>query len=593
MFENFPLWPAGASSNAGNVDALFIFLLVVCGLVTVAIFIMILVFAAKYRRRMGHEAEQIEGSTALEVTWSVIPLVVFMVIFVWGAVIYFQERTPPQGATEVYVVAKQWMWKLQHEGGQREINELHVPVGRDVKMIMTSQDVIHSFYVPAFRIKQDVLPGRYTTAWFHATKPGTYHLFCAEYCGTQHSGMIGQVVVMEPVQYQSWLSGGSASGSLAQNGQMLFQQLGCTTCHRQDTQGRGPNLVGLYGKRVTLEDGRTVVADENYIRESILNPAAKVVSGFKPIMPTFQGLVSEEQLLQLIEYVKSLNDHRDALVHHQGAHARADRRRVPARSGSRSGSRSTPSSPQAIRVAAEPRLVQRRRRPGVLHQPAAVPEPALLVEPQPALLAKLLLVVGFGIRSDVDDVRSVIIEEKLRDGEDYFVPALLARGREPREHPQALPDARVLIGAPRPHRPDQQLQVVDRANEGALKLGLPRGRTPGDARRDSLDRHRYLHDPARFCHRRAAAQTARGSGELGGVGRLHAFFRGQRLETREILTRLERKEIQQPARHRHQCVLQIFRKVGRLWLTVKTRPIMTTEHRAWLRAFLSQPGPGR
>jgi cytochrome c oxidase subunit II len=307
MFENFPLWPAGASSNAGNVDALFIFLLVVCGLVTVAIFIMILVFAAKYRRRMGHEAEQIEGSTALEVTWSVIPLVVFMVIFVWGAVIYFQERTPPQGATEVYVVAKQWMWKLQHEGGQREINELHVPVGRDVKMIMTSQDVIHSFYVPAFRIKQDVLPGRYTTAWFHATKPGTYHLFCAEYCGTQHSGMIGQVVVMEPVQYQSWLSGGSASGSLAQNGQMLFQQLGCTTCHRQDTQGRGPNLVGLYGKRVTLEDGRTVVADENYIRESILNPAAKVVSGFKPIMPTFQGIVSEEQLNQLVAYVKSLS----------------------------------------------------------------------------------------------------------------------------------------------------------------------------------------------------------------------------------------------------------------------------------------------
>jgi len=174
-------------------------------------------------------------------------------------------------------------------------------------MIMTSQDVIHSFYVPAFRIKQDVLPGRYTTAWFHATKPGTYHLFCAEYCGTQHSGMIGQVVVMEPAQYQSWLSGGGASGSLADNGQALFQQLGCSTCHRSDTQGRGPNLVGVYGKPVQLEDGRTVMADENYVRESILSPAAKIVAGFKPIMPTFQGIVSEEQVNALVAYVKSLS----------------------------------------------------------------------------------------------------------------------------------------------------------------------------------------------------------------------------------------------------------------------------------------------
>jgi cytochrome c oxidase subunit 2 len=182
-----------------------------------------------------------------------------------------------------------------------------VPVGRDVEMIMTSQDVIHSFYVPAFRIKQDVLPGRYTTLWFHATRSGTYHLFCAEYCGTQHSGMIGQVVVLEPAQYEAWLSGGLASGSLASNGQNIFQQLACITCHRSDTQGRGPNLVGLFGKPVQLEDGRTVIADENYIRESILNPSAKIVSGFKPIMPVFQGLVSEEQLNALIAYIKSLN----------------------------------------------------------------------------------------------------------------------------------------------------------------------------------------------------------------------------------------------------------------------------------------------
>jgi len=307
MFENLPLWPVRASTGAGNVDALYIFLVALSAFMSAAIFIMILVFAARYRRRPGVEAEQIEGSNALELTWSVVPLAIFMVIFVWGAVIYFQERTPPRGATEVYVVAKQWMWKLQHEEGHREINELHVPVGRDVKMIMTSQDVIHSFYVPAFRIKQDVLPGRYTTFWFHATKSGTYHLFCAEYCGTQHSGMIGQVVVLEPAQYEAWLSGGGAAGSLASTGQSLFQQLGCSTCHRSDVQDRGPNLIGVFGKPVLLEDGRTVIGDENYIRESILSPGAKVVRGFKPIMPVFQGLISEEQLNALVAYIKSLS----------------------------------------------------------------------------------------------------------------------------------------------------------------------------------------------------------------------------------------------------------------------------------------------
>jgi len=292
---------------AGNVDALYIFLVLLAGFMCVAIFTMIVVFAMRYRQRRGQQAEPIEGSVALEVTWSVAPLAIFMVIFLWGAIIYFQERTPPRGADEVYVVAKQWMWKLEHEQGQREINELHIPVGRDVKLIMTSQDVIHSFYVPAFRIKQDVLPGRYTTAWFHATKPGVYHLFCAEYCGTAHSGMIGQIVILEPAQYQAWLSGGLTSGSLAANGETIFQQLGCPTCHRFDTQGRGPNLTGIFGKPVQLEDGRTVIADENYIRESILSPAAKIVSGFKPIMPTFQGLVSEEQLTALVAYVKSLS----------------------------------------------------------------------------------------------------------------------------------------------------------------------------------------------------------------------------------------------------------------------------------------------
>jgi cytochrome c oxidase subunit II len=304
MFDNFPLWPDRASTAAGNVDALFIFLIIVSGLMTALIFSAVVYFAARYRRRRGVLAEQIEGSTPLELTWSIIPLGVFIVIFAWGAVVYFKSRTPPRDSTEVYVVAKQWMWKLEHAEGQREINELHVPVGRDVKLIMTSQDVIHSFYVPAFRMKQDVLPGRYTVAWFRAIKPGTYHLFCAEYCGTQHSGMIGSIVVQEPAQYEAWMSGGT-TGPLSATGEKIFSELGCVTCHRSDSQGRGPNLQGVFGKPVQLEDGRTVTADENYIRECILDPGSKRVKGFQPIMPTFQGLVSEEQVNALVAYIKS------------------------------------------------------------------------------------------------------------------------------------------------------------------------------------------------------------------------------------------------------------------------------------------------
>ncbi|HVR25532.1 MAG TPA: c-type cytochrome, partial [Candidatus Polarisedimenticolia bacterium] len=228
------------------------------------------------------------------------------VIFVWGALVYFKERTPPTDASEVYVVAKQWMWKVEHAEGQREINELHVPVGRDVKLIMTSQDVIHSFYIPAFRIKQDVLPGRYSVEWFRATKPGVYHLFCAEYCGTQHSGMVGSIVVQEPAQYEAWMNGGS-TGPLSASGEKIFAELGCATCHHNDTQGRGPNLQGVFGQPVQLEDGRTVTADENYLRECILDPGAKRVKGFQPIMPTFQGLVSEEQVNALVAYIKSIS----------------------------------------------------------------------------------------------------------------------------------------------------------------------------------------------------------------------------------------------------------------------------------------------
>lgn len=294
---------------AGTVDALFIFLTLLSVVMTVAIFATVLFFATKYRRRAGVEAEQIEGSTILELAWSIIPMGIFIVIFVWGAVIFFEERTPPMASTEVYVVAKQWMWKLEHAEGPREINALHVPVGRDIKLIMTSQDVIHDFFVPAFRTKADVLPGKYTTEWFKATKLGEYHIFCAEYCGTKHSGMIGTVYVMTQSDYNDWLGRGSGEGSMAEQGQALFNQLGCGNCHPgvvNNQNGRCPNLVGLYGTRVELKDGTNVRADETYIRESVLYPESKIVAGYDNIMPTFKGLITEDGMLKLVEYIKSL-----------------------------------------------------------------------------------------------------------------------------------------------------------------------------------------------------------------------------------------------------------------------------------------------
>jgi cytochrome c oxidase subunit 2 len=221
--------------------------------------------------------------------------------------VFFDLYRVPAGAMEIFVVGKQWMWKVQHADGQREINELHVPIGRPVKLVMGSEDVIHSFFIPAFRVKADVIPGRYNVLWFEATRPGTYHLFCAEYCGTKHSGMIGSVVAMSPADFQAWLAGGAASDSPVAAGEKLFGSLACNTCHLQNQQGRGPVLTNLFGSTVELQTGATVVADEAYIRESIVNPQAKVVAGFVPVMPTFQGLVTEEQLLQLIAYVKSLS----------------------------------------------------------------------------------------------------------------------------------------------------------------------------------------------------------------------------------------------------------------------------------------------
>jgi cytochrome c oxidase subunit II len=307
MWSGTPLFPESASTMANRVDSLYFFLLALSVFFSLLIAGLIVFYAVKYRRRAADSVgSEIHGGLVLELTWTIVPLLITMVIFVWGASVFFAMSRPPDETINIYVVGKQWMWKFQHLDGQREINELHVPVGRPVKLIMTSEDVIHDVFVPAFRIKADVVPGRYTHLWFQSTKSGRYRLFCAEYCGTKHSGMIGQVVVMEPSEYQTWLSGGASEGSLASAGAKLFQDLACNTCHRPDAQGRGPVLEGLFGKTVTLQNGETLTVDEAYVRESILQPAAKIASGFQPIMPTFQGLVTEEQLLELIEYVKSL-----------------------------------------------------------------------------------------------------------------------------------------------------------------------------------------------------------------------------------------------------------------------------------------------
>ena len=305
--HSFPLFPEQASTIATEVDHLLYFLLIVAVFFTLLIFGAIFYFAVRYRRRSEQELPHvIHGGMTLEILWTVIPFGLTMVMFGWGASIYYRETRPPEDALSIYVVGKQWMWKLQHIEGQREINELHVPLGRAVKLTMTSEDVIHSFFVPAFRTKQDVVPGRYSTTWFKPTKAGRYHLFCAEYCGTNHSRMIGWIYVMEPAEYQAWLSGGAPAGTLADNGQRLFESLACTNCHKADGSGRCPTLVGLFGSIVHLTSGGTVKADEAYIRESILQPQAKIVAGYQPIMPTFQGLVKEEEVLQLVEYIKSL-----------------------------------------------------------------------------------------------------------------------------------------------------------------------------------------------------------------------------------------------------------------------------------------------
>jgi cytochrome c oxidase subunit 2 len=306
MWADFPLFPEQASTLASRVDALYYYLVAVSGFFVSLIFVLIFIFAVKYRRRSEDEQPRpILTNLPLEITWIVIPFILAMIMFGWGASLFFTVSRPPAEALEIFVIGQQWMWKFQHPEGRREINELHVPVGYPVKLTITSQDVIHSFYVPAFRIKMDAVPGHYTSTWFEATKTGTFHLFCAEYCGTAHAGMGGRVVVMTPSEYEEWLRIGAPEESLVAAGARLFRELGCSGCHDPNATVRAPLLEGIYGKPVPLESGAVVIADERYLRDSILLPQKDIVAGYAAVMPSFQGRISEEELMQIIAYIRS------------------------------------------------------------------------------------------------------------------------------------------------------------------------------------------------------------------------------------------------------------------------------------------------
>ncbi len=305
--QGLPFQPEQASTIARSVDQLYLFITAITFFFTILIFSIIFYFMIKYRRRSPDERPKaIEGSLPLEILWTAIPTLIVAVLFVWSSSLYFRNAQPPPGSMEIFVTGKQWMWKAEHPEGQREINELHVPLGRPVKLTMTSEDVIHDFFVPAFRVKKDVLPGRYTSLWFEATKLGTFHLFCAQYCGAFHAGMIGSVIVMEPDEYEQWLAGGVPGETMEAAGRKVFGQNGCGTCHVADGTGLGPSLLGVYGQQVPLSNGQSVVADDAYVRESLLIPGAKIVKGYKPIMPSFQGQLTEEQVLDLVAYIRSL-----------------------------------------------------------------------------------------------------------------------------------------------------------------------------------------------------------------------------------------------------------------------------------------------
>ena len=306
MNTGFQFIPPHASAMSWQVDWLLLALLGLTIFFTVLIFFFIVLFAWKYRARPGHKAEQVEAPMALEIALWGIPFILCLGLFWWGTRLFLSASRPPAGAMDIYVIGKQWMWKIQHPEGRKEIDELHVPLGRPVRLIMASQDVIHDFGLPAFRIKRDVVPGSYSVQWFTPTAVGEYHLFCDQYCGAQHAEMIGKVVVMEEADYQRWVAGSVTDGPMRQGGEQLFVNMNCMSCHGQ----WAPTLAGLYMSRVRLADGRTVQADDAYLRRSILDPGADIVAGYQAnqsvLMPSFRGTLTEEQIDQLIEYIKSL-----------------------------------------------------------------------------------------------------------------------------------------------------------------------------------------------------------------------------------------------------------------------------------------------
>ena len=308
MQSPLPIYPEQASNFAPHVDALLIFITGICllfgAIITTAI---VFCFFKYHRKEAGAVGIVTYEDPLVEVAWIVAPLILAMVMFAWGAIVYVDYRNAPRDTLDIYVVGKQWMWKAQQPNGLKEINELHVPVGRDIRLILASEDVIHDFFVPAFRVKMDVVPGHYNTMWFRPTKPGRYHFFCSQYCGTNHAVMGGWVTVMEPTDYAAWLSGvsGGEANPVAA-GEKLFAEKSCVTCHLANGTGRAPSLNGLYGAPVLLADGSTVTADDAYIRESILQANAKIVARYQPLMPNYQGQLTEEQIFALIAYIKSL-----------------------------------------------------------------------------------------------------------------------------------------------------------------------------------------------------------------------------------------------------------------------------------------------
>jgi cytochrome c oxidase subunit 2 len=304
---NFALMPPEASKIAPQVDALLFFMVLVSLIGLTIVILLVTSFCILYSKKRHPVAVQVEGSTLLEATWTIIPLGLFLVMFVWGALIYFRVFTPPANAMNIYVVGKQWMWKAEHPGGQHEINSLHIPMGKPIQLTLISQDVFHSFSIPAFRVKREVIPGRYTTVWFEATTPGTYHLFCTQYCGTDHSAMIGDVVVMTPDDFKKWLAGSTSGNSLAQDGERLFASLSCAACHNTRPDARGPSLANVYGSKLTLSTGQPINVDDAYLREAILNPSQHITQGYAPIMPTYQGQISEDGVIALVEYIKNLD----------------------------------------------------------------------------------------------------------------------------------------------------------------------------------------------------------------------------------------------------------------------------------------------